>query len=140
MSKEKRASTSVETFPGMMARISFPNSTRRRSRVASTFSSTVLPYRKYKCRFDTQNRSQRRKTYVLLAVLDSGVNQLGVFGLLGSREDQGRVGGGILRLVLANGCRRQLSFSLHRNCIIKRKGQTYWQSHQSRTRRPRISS
>lgn len=45
-----------------------------------------------------------RETYVLLAVLNSDVNQLGIFGLLGSCEDQGRVGGGILRLVLANGC------------------------------------
>lgn len=40
---------------------------------------------------------------MLLAVLDSGVDQFGVFGLLGSREDQGGVGSGILGLVLANG-------------------------------------
>jgi hypothetical protein len=31
------------------------------------------------------------------------VDELGVLGLLGGGEDQGRVGGGILRLVLANG-------------------------------------
>ena len=43
MSKEKRASTSVETLPGTMAKISFPNSTKRRSRVASTFSSMLEP-------------------------------------------------------------------------------------------------
>jgi hypothetical protein len=41
--------------------------------------------------------------YLLLAVFDGGSNELGVFGLLGSRKDQGWVGGGILRLVLANG-------------------------------------
>jgi hypothetical protein len=40
---ENRASTSVETFPGTIAKISFPNSTRSRSRAASTFSSVVLP-------------------------------------------------------------------------------------------------
>ena len=40
---------------------------------------------------------------VLLAVGDSLVDELGVLGLLGSGEDEGRVGGGILRLVLANG-------------------------------------
>lgn len=38
-----------------------------------------------------------------LAGLDSGINELGVVGLLGSSEDQGRVGSGILRLVLVNG-------------------------------------
>jgi hypothetical protein len=40
---------------------------------------------------------------VLHAVRDSIVNELGVLGLLGGGEDEGRVGGGILRLVLANG-------------------------------------
>jgi hypothetical protein len=43
VSKEKRASTSVETLPGMMFRISLPNCTRRLSRVASTCSSVSLP-------------------------------------------------------------------------------------------------
>jgi hypothetical protein len=42
VSKEKRASTSVETLPGMILRISLPNSTKRRSRVKSTCSSTSL--------------------------------------------------------------------------------------------------
>lgn len=41
---------------------------------------------------------------MLLAVSDSVVNQLGVLGLLGSGENEGRVGGGILWLVLADGC------------------------------------
>lgn len=58
----------------------------------------------YKCSVRNESQVTSRKTYVLLAVLDSGVNQLGVFGLLGGREDEGRVGGGILGLVLANGC------------------------------------
>jgi hypothetical protein len=40
---------------------------------------------------------------VLHTVCDSIVNELGVLGLLGSGEDEGRVGGGILGLVLANG-------------------------------------
>jgi hypothetical protein len=40
---------------------------------------------------------------VLLAVGDSLVDELGVLGLLRRGEDEGRVGGGILRLVLANG-------------------------------------
>jgi hypothetical protein len=41
--KENRASTSVETFPGTMAKISLPNSTKSLSKVASTFSSMVEP-------------------------------------------------------------------------------------------------
>jgi hypothetical protein len=40
---------------------------------------------------------------VLHTVCDSIVNELGVLGLLGSGEDERRVGGGILGLVLANG-------------------------------------
>ena len=43
LSKERRASTSVETLPGMIWRISLPNSTRRRSRQASTWVSTSPP-------------------------------------------------------------------------------------------------
>jgi hypothetical protein len=43
VSKEKRASTSVETLPGMILRISLPNWTRRLSNVASTWSSMLLP-------------------------------------------------------------------------------------------------
>lgn len=40
---------------------------------------------------------------VLHTIGDSIVNELGVLGLLGGGEDEGRVGGGVLRLVLANG-------------------------------------
>lgn len=43
VSKEKRASTSVETLPGTMFRISLPNWTRRLSSVASTWSSMLSP-------------------------------------------------------------------------------------------------
>lgn len=45
VSKENLASTSVETFPGMMFKISLPNSTRSMSKVASTCSSRELPCR-----------------------------------------------------------------------------------------------
>lgn len=40
---------------------------------------------------------------VLLAVLDGGVDELGVLGLLGGGEDERGVGGGILGLVLVDG-------------------------------------
>ena len=43
LSKENLASTSVETLPGTIFKISLPNCTRRLSSVASTCSSTVLP-------------------------------------------------------------------------------------------------
>lgn len=39
-----------------------------------------------------------------LGLGDRSVKERGVLGLLGRGEDQGRVGGGILRLVLADGC------------------------------------
>ena len=41
---------------------------------------------------------------VLLAIGDSNIDQGGILGLLGSGQDQGGVGGGILGLVLADGC------------------------------------
>lgn len=41
---------------------------------------------------------------VLLAVGDSVVDQVRILGLLGGGEDQRGVGGGILRLVFADGC------------------------------------
>lgn len=44
------------------------------------------------------------RSTVLLAVSDGNVHKLGVLRLLGRSEDQGRVGGGILRLVLADSC------------------------------------
>lgn len=40
---------------------------------------------------------------LLLAVLNGAINEGGVLGLLRGSENQGGVGGGILRLVLANG-------------------------------------
>ncbi|KAI6752918.1 hypothetical protein HG531_005087 [Fusarium graminearum] len=41
---------------------------------------------------------------LLLSVVDGDIDQLGVLLLLGGSEDERRVGGSILRLVLANGC------------------------------------
>ena len=40
---------------------------------------------------------------MLLAILYGSIDQRCVLGLLGSRKDQGGVGGGILGLVFANG-------------------------------------
>ena len=40
---------------------------------------------------------------LLLTGSDGGFDEAGVFGLLGSSQDQGGVGGGILRLVLVDG-------------------------------------
>jgi hypothetical protein len=42
-------------------------------------------------------------TYLLLAILDSSIDELGVFGLLRCGKDEGRIGGGILWLVLLDG-------------------------------------
>jgi hypothetical protein len=40
---------------------------------------------------------------LLLTLLNGSVDQAGIFGLLGGSEDEGGVGGSILRLVLVNG-------------------------------------
>lgn len=69
-------------------------------------------------------------THGLLAVLNGNVDELGVLGLLGSSEDQGRVGGGILWLVLANSYRKASVPT--RLFIFIIKVSTYWQSHLER--------
>ena len=45
-----------------------------------------------------------RTTLLVLYVGNGGVQHSGVLGLFGGRENEGGVGGGILGLVLANGC------------------------------------
>lgn len=45
-----------------------------------------------------------RATLLALDVGNGGVQHSGVLGLLGGRENEGGVGGGVLGLVLANGC------------------------------------
>lgn len=52
-----------------------------------------------------------------LGVLDGVIDQLGVLGLLGGGEDEGGVGGSILRLVLGDGCIRRVSVSSMVECI-----------------------
>ena len=101
MSKERRASTSVETLPGTIFKISWPNSTKSLSRVASTCSSRVLPYI---VRFSLCHAANRDPTYVLLAIFDRRIHQLCIFGFLGSSEDERGVGGGILGRVLFDCC------------------------------------
>ena len=39
---------------------------------------------------------------VLLAICNSVINELGIFGFLGSGEDEGRIGGSVLGLVLSD--------------------------------------
>jgi hypothetical protein len=54
---------------------------------------------------------------LLLTVGNGSVDEGGVLGLLGSSQDQGGVGGGILGLVLANGCVMLAHHSLLRKSI-----------------------
>jgi hypothetical protein len=53
-----------------------------------------------------------------LAVLNSNVYQLGIFWLLGCREDEGGVGCGILRLVFADSCVISIGGELKSQAII----------------------
>lgn len=45
-------------------------------------------------------------TALALGVVDGDIYQLGVLGLLGGSQNERGVGGGILRLVLGNGCKK----------------------------------
>lgn len=69
---------------------------------------------------------------------DSGVNQSLVLGLLGSSQNQRGVGGGILGLVLANGCTytRLVSGLQYYGAGSIGLGGTNRQSHRSRRQRP----
>lgn len=80
---------------------------------------------------------------LLLGEGNGVVDELGVLGLLGGGQDQRGVGGGILRLVLVDGCRRGkwLARWLTRQwrglwlvCVCVSDVSTYWQSHRSRRR------
>lgn len=62
---------------------------------------------------------------VLLTVSDGSVDESGVLGLLGSGENQGGVGGGILGLVLANGCGSLVFLFTMKKILFN----TYWRSH-----------
>jgi hypothetical protein len=68
---------------------------------------------------------KRANTYGLLAVLNGNVDELGVLGLLGSSEDQGRVGGGILWLVLANSYHKSISTNAIFHFLVSRYQSTY---------------
>lgn len=59
---------------------------------------------------------------VFLAVRNSNVDQLGIFGLLGCGKDEGRVRGGILGLVFADCCGRLVFCSRVEGCIALRVG------------------
>lgn len=104
VSKENLASTSVDTFPGMIFRISLPNSTRRRSSAESTFWSRFLPYALSGQHGSCCSRKSQW-TYILFAIVNSDVHQLRIVFFLRCSQDQRRVGSGILRLVLSNGCK-----------------------------------
>jgi hypothetical protein len=65
---------------------------------------------------------------LLLAVGNGGVDESGILGLLGSSQDQGGVGGGILGLVLADGCGTLAIVNLS-PLVAPGFENTYWQSH-----------
>ena len=101
ISKEKRASTSVETLPGTICRISLPNSTSRRSRVESTFSSMSLPCDQCQSAFVDGGRLIA-PAHMVFSVCDSDIHQLSILRLLRRSQNERWVGGGILRLIFAN--------------------------------------
>ena len=100
-SKEKRASTSVETFPGTICRISLPNSTSRRSSVESIFSSKSLPCASH-CQY-LRDASNVEVTDMILSVCNGNIHKLCVFWLFGRGENERGICGSILWLILPNG-------------------------------------
>lgn len=115
VSNEKRASTSVETLPGIILRISFPNSTSSRSNAWSTCESMSLPYSNYLvCLISdeiypsaatTSLEGTYLATHLLLPILNCHVDQLGVLGLLRRGKNKGWVGSGVLGFVLSDSLR-----------------------------------
>lgn len=84
---ENLASTSVETRPGMILRISLPNSTRRRSMAFSACSSRSLQRASAEpTRLSNTNTTIRHPPALALAELDGGVDELLVCGELGRGE------------------------------------------------------
>ena len=112
MSKEKRASTSVDTLPGTIFSISFPNSTSNRSNVASTLSSRSFPYANDQIPSHPERSNIGKRamaggwwvwiTYMFLAILHSNINEFGILRLLGGSQDQRRIRGGVLGFVFVN--------------------------------------
>jgi hypothetical protein len=90
LSKERRASTSVETRPGMMAKISFPNSTS----LTSPNGRRNEPNQFYRKGFDTHKAVQCgislriNVSSFCLGMFDGGIDQSSVTRLLGGRKDQ----------------------------------------------------
>ena len=100
-SKENRASTSVETFPGTICRISLPNSTSRRSSVESIFSSKSLPCVRH-CQY-LRDASNVEVTDMILSVCNGNIHKLCVFCLFGRSENERGICGSILWLILSDG-------------------------------------
>ena len=100
-SKENRASTSVETFPGTICRISLPNSTSRRSSVESIFSSKSLPCACH-CQY-LRDASNVEVTDMILSVCNGNIHKLCVFWLFGRGENERGICGSILWLILSDG-------------------------------------
>jgi hypothetical protein len=63
---------------------------------------------------------------LVLSVCNSNVDELSIFGLLGSGEDEGRVGGSILRLIFADGCFSSVSCSGSRYWVASRRFGMNW--------------
>jgi len=114
--KDNLASTSVETLPGIIFKISLPNRTHVTSRAASTCSARVLK-NKNSILKNVQvaiTRSLERQIFTLtqvylrsglFAVFDSLLDQVSVFLLISSRENKRGIRGCVRGLKLLHGCK-----------------------------------
>lgn len=79
VSKENRASTSVETLPGMILRISLPNATRSRSSAASTLPSRSLALKIFSL---LPNFGGNVYSYMIFAIFNRLIYQFSIFCFL----------------------------------------------------------
>jgi hypothetical protein len=63
---------------------------------------------------------------MFLAVLNGNINELGIFGLLGGCENEGRVCGSVLGLVFADGCNLSVLYSGNRYRKSRRIFEMNW--------------
>lgn len=129
VSNENLASTSVDTFPGTIFRISEPNSTSSRSRAASTWVSMSPPW---------EPVSHREREVCFLHIRETchiPQQHLSALHTQLSLRRRGSKKGSLWHPVA---CIWQLLLALasHR---LKHRVNTYWQSLRSRKRRPRIT-
>lgn len=98
VSNERRASTSVETLPGMMSKISFPNSTSCQChRPFQTGYPKCIAAKTHEV-IHSQACLVMKRSALALAIFDGGIYQVRILWFVRRSEKQGRICRGILAI------------------------------------------